>query len=733
LPQVLPLLSAIFVLGLGFFILLKNIRSSQNIVFFFLTIAVSTWLFGTYKMFVSMTDIEIVYWDKFIYFGVTMVPALFYNFAILFTSQQKKKKSVYLAYILGIFFMIMINTPYFVNGVFHYEWGVHTKAQILHHFFLLYYATYISLLFYNLYKFFNSTKSSLARAQTRYVIFAFLTLVMIGSFGFFPAYGISIYPFAYLSGLFFTSILAYAIIRHRFMDIRLIIKRSTVTLMSIAISMGLSYFVYNFLSWNFPRINYWEFVGLLVGLIVIQPLRKFIYHVANEYFFTDMYDYQTVLRDLSHHLTSIIDLDDIVDSIINTVNNSFRLESSGLIMCNSKSEPASCKVIMAYGVSNTQLDDIVNNNCLLRYLYLSRVPLLADEIQIITKSILDKVTIDSLNKARLAMNKANIAILAPLIKEDALIGIIALGSKLSRESYSSEDLELIDTLANQASVALDNAQLYEQVKQFNTKLKKRVKEATTDLEKSNKKLTYANDNLQQLDRAKSEFLSIASHQLRTPLSGIKGYLSMLIDGDFGKLPKEAQTIVKDLFQNADRMTRLINTFLNISRIEADRLVIAKKQVDIINVVKDAANSFAPIARKKGLKYSCVLPKKKVIVSVDVDKIKDVIGNFIDNAIKYTQSGYVKVFAEISPKQVRIFVQDSGMGIQKIDIDKLFKKFARGTDITKIDTNGSGLGLFVAKKIIEAHDGVTLISSRGKNKGSKFGFSLPLPVKSKIKK
>ncbi|MFW0862144.1 MAG: ATP-binding protein [Candidatus Komeilibacteria bacterium] len=731
--QSLPLLSAIFVIGLGFFILFKNIKSRLNIIFFFLAVTVSIWLLGTYKLFISITEPEIILWDKFIYIGICMMPALFYHFSVLFTKNNKSGQSILLPYIIGLFFIIMLKTQYFVADVFYYDWGAHTKAQLFHHLFVIYYGLFIILLFNDLYKYYNKTKSGLARAQSRYILFAFAILSIFGITGFLPAYSISFYPIAYLGGLIFMVVLAYAIIRHRFMDHRLMIQRSLVNIFAFLVAIGLSRFVFNIFSWNFPRIDNWEILGLLVGLLTIQPLRNLFSSIANRYFFTDMYDYQAVLRDLSHHLTSIINLEDIVDSIINTVNDSFRLESSGLIICEDINNTPSCDVMMAYGVKVNEIEDIVKNNYLLKYLALSRAPLLADEIPIITKSILDTSTVNSLKKAQEAMNKSNIAMLTPLVKEDSLIGIIALGSKLSKESYSSEDLELIDILANQASVAIDNAQLYEQVKQFNTKLKKKVREATTDLQNTNKKLTYANDNLQQLDRAKSEFLSIASHQLRTPLSGIKGYLSMLMEGDFGRLPKDAQAVIKDLFSNADRMSRLINTFLNISRIEANRLVIAKKQVDIIDLVKSTARDFDMTAKKKNLKYTYNLPKKKIMVSADGDKIRDVVGNFIDNSIKYTQKGFVKVSIETSPKQVKIFVEDSGMGISKKDIDKLFEKFARGTDITKVDTNGSGLGLYIAKKIIEAHDGVTFVSSPGKNKGSKFGFSLPLPDKKKSKK
>lgn len=730
LPQLLPLLSAIFVLGLGLFILSRKLRSSLHVVFFFLAVSVSVWLLGTYKMFTSITDEQVIWWDRSIYIGVIFIPALFYHFSVLFTKQKSRyqKQSVVLAYVISLFFLIMSRTPYFVDGVFYYEWGVHTKAGPLHHVFLLYFTFFIAFLFYNVYRFYRQTNSGLARAQARYVLLAFACLVFIGTWGFAPAYGLSIYPFAYISGLFFTSILAYSIVKHRFMDIRLIIKKSTVFFSSLLVTMGISYFIYSILSWNFPKVDYWQVLALFLGLIILQPIRNFFTNIANRYFFADIYDYQEVLRDLSHHLTAIIDLAEVVDSIINTINESFKLEKSGLILCKHTKSGIDCEVMKATGFAAKQLERLAGNSFLIRYLSLSRTALLADEIPIVINSILDKTSVKNLQTIGKVMEEIGAKVCSPMLKEGKLIGLIILGRKLSKEGFSNEDLELIDTLSNQASVAIDNAQLYQQVKDFNIKLKQEVKEATTDLKRINRKLQYANANLQQLDKAKSEFLSIASHQLRTPLSGIKGYLSMLIEGDFGKIPRQVNNVIKELYQNTDRMTRLINTFLNISRIEANRLQINKTEFNMVDLVKDVFSDFKLEASKRHIKYSSILPKAKLMVSADSDKIKDVLINFIDNAMKYTPEGFVKVVVKSSAKQVRVEVQDSGIGVRKSDLDRLFGKFARGTGIAKINTGGSGLGLYIAKKIIEAHGGKVYIQSTGKDKGSVFGFSLPLANK-----
>jgi len=723
--QVLPLLSAIFVIGLGFFILLKNLKSSINIVFFFLSVVVTIWLVGTYRMFVSVVDDQIMFWDRFIYIGVVYVPSLMYHFSILFTKQKKQGQSVFLSYVVGTFFLIMSSTPYFVEGVFRYEWGVHSKAQLFHHIFMLYFAVFIGLLFYNVVKFYRFTDSGVARSQARYVLLAFGVLVSIGTLGFLPAYGISIFPFSYLSGLFFTIILAYSILKYRFMDIRFIFKKSTVFLASLLLALGSSYFIFNFLTWNFPRVDNLDILALLVGLLVMQPARLLFGYIANKYFFADIYDYNEVLRDLSHRLTSTIDLDEIATAIVNTVLDSFRLEKTGLVLHKQINSSVRFQSVKVHGFSKQELNTFSNNQFLKKYLEINQGALSVDEIPLRVRRIHDQEFVNNLLALMKLMRELHITLCIPMFKENHLLGLLILGRKISKESYSNKDFELVETLANQASVALDNALLYQKVKDFNLELQNKVDAATKDLMRTNKKLQYTNANLQQLDKAKSEFLSITSHQLRTPLSGIKGYLSMLIDGDFGKMTPRVGKVIKELYQNSERMSRLINTFLNISRIEANRLMLNKTEVDFTELLRTTFNDFKPEAKKKNLKYLLHLPKKNICFYMDSDKIKDVVINLIDNAIKYTLQGEVVISAEMDAKKLTIKVEDTGVGMKPSEIDNLFQKFSRGIGIAQINTGGSGLGLYIVRKITEAHCGKAFAKSRGKDKGSVFGVELPI--------
>lgn len=239
------------------------------------------------------------------------------------------------------------------------------------------------------------------------------------------------------------------------------------------------------------------------------------------------------------------------------------------------------------------------------------------------------------------------------------------------------------------------------------------------------KLEVANKKLKQLDNAKTEFLSIASHQLRTPLSGIKGYLSMMIEGDFGKFSKEQQDVLIRVYKEVERLIRLVQVFLNVSRIESGRLKIDKIQGDLRDLVDTVIKEMLPAATEKGLELEYNRPNKPLLISADFDKLKDVVVNLVDNAIKYTKLGDIQVKTYKKVNKVYIEVKDTGVGIDQAEVNNLFSKFTRAKGIAQVDASGSGLGLFIAKKIIEGHNGRIWAESQGLGKGSIFKIELPL--------
>jgi len=245
------------------------------------------------------------------------------------------------------------------------------------------------------------------------------------------------------------------------------------------------------------------------------------------------------------------------------------------------------------------------------------------------------------------------------------------------------------------------------------------------VEKLVAELEAANTKLKKLDEAKTEFLSITSHQLRTPLSSIKGYLSMILDGDFGKFKKEQGEALDRVYSEVERLIRLVQVFLNVSRIESGRLKIAQVEFNMSELIDNVVDQLRYIAEDKGLEIEYKKISKNLLYVGDPDKLKDVIVNLVDNAIKYTQKGKVWVEAGANKKNLVVEVHDTGVGIEKDYAANLFEKFSRAKGIAQIDAGGTGLGLFIVKKIVEVHHGTIRAESDGPGKGTTFILTLPL--------
>ncbi len=295
----------------------------------------------------------------------------------------------------------------------------------------------------------------------------------------------------------------------------------------------------------------------------------------------------------------------------------------------------------------------------------------------------------------------------PIYSENKIIGVIHYLLAIKEGSISRLDYEMMNNLADQVGIVYRNVKLYQQ------------------LENTNKKLQEANIHLKRLDQAKSEFLSIASHQLRTPTSAIKGYLSMLLEGDYGPVKPEQRKVVAVVYESAARLARLINIFLNVSRIEAGRFKLNKAPTDMNEIIKGVVTELQQQAKTKDLELKVNLPTKAPILNVDSDKIREVVLNLVDNSIKYTAKGFVEINSRVKGDRYEFWTRDSGMGIRTDEVNTLFKKFVRGTGVAQVNTGGSGLGLYIAQRVIKEHGGHIWAESDGLDKGSIFKFTLAM--------
>jgi len=230
--------------------------------------------------------------------------------------------------------------------------------------------------------------------------------------------------------------------------------------------------------------------------------------------------------------------------------------------------------------------------------------------------------------------------------------------------------------------------------------------------------------LKEVDQMKDEFISIASHELRTPITAIRGYLEMVMGGDFGTIPDSATKALGTVKSSTERLNGLVEDLLNVSRIEQNRLDLELTNIDPKAVIDEVITELRPMANEKKLGYAYDGPLKLPMIKVNRDRFKQVMINLAGNGLKYTKSGSVKLTAEIREKSVRLIVADTGVGMSPAGMQRLFTKFYRvQTDQTR-DIPGTGLGLWITKQIVEKMKGSIEVESI-EGTGSQFIVTFPI--------
>lgn len=315
------------------------------------------------------------------------------------------------------------------------------------------------------------------------------------------------------------------------------------------------------------------------------------------------------------------------------------------------------------------------------------------------------------------LNQKNIALVLRLKTHERVVGYVLIGGKKSGDTYTNQDHKLLLIVANELALAVQNALRFDEIQQFNITLQEKVDGAT-------KKLRRTNEKLRELDETKDDFISMASHQLRTPLTSVKGYLSMVLEGDAGKISKEQRKMLEQAFVSSQRMVYLISDLLNVSRLKTGKFVIEKSPVNLATLVEQELEQLKETAKTKDMTLIFEKPDSFPEAMLDETKTRQVIMNFVDNAIYYTPAGgKIEIKLADGAKSVELTVKDDGIGVPKHEQHHLFTKFYRAHNARHMRPDGTGLGLFMAKKVIVAQGGVLIFHSQ-EGKGSTFGFSIP---------
>jgi signal transduction histidine kinase len=266
------------------------------------------------------------------------------------------------------------------------------------------------------------------------------------------------------------------------------------------------------------------------------------------------------------------------------------------------------------------------------------------------------------------------------------------------------------------------------IRQLNRELEDRVARRTeelalayAELQERNAALRAANEDLKELDKLKSDFVSMVSHELRAPLTNINGSIELMLDDDEMDLQSQ-RAMLRICGEQSARLTRLVQGILDTSRIEARKLELHPEAIDVRSVMQKITANLHP----RNDVFAFQLPEKNPPpVWADPDRLEEILSNLVDNAVKYSpEGGTIDLTTEVSGDRLIVSVADSGIGIPVKELDKIFEKFHRVDRGDARTTYGHGLGLYIAKRLIEAHDGDIWVDSRP-GSGATFSFTLPL--------
>lgn len=297
----------------------------------------------------------------------------------------------------------------------------------------------------------------------------------------------------------------------------------------------------------------------------------------------------------------------------------------------------------------------------------------------------------------------------PVMAKDKILGAMIFSLNKEKSKIASDEWAILESFVGAVGIALDNALLFK------------------SLNETSLQLSHANQRLKVLDQLKDDFVSVASHELRTPMTAIKSFLWMALNKQQDNMTADLKRYLDHAYVSTERLISLVNDMLNISRIEGGRIALRLKEVDLVSLASDICEELAPKASEKKISLTsnkANMPK----VLCDEDKIHEVLVNFIGNSLKFTPEGG-KIWIDFKKDNDMVIaeINDNGRGISKEDMSKLFTKFGRldNSYVKVSESAGTGLGLYIAKSLIELHKGQVFAQSEGLDKGSKFSFSLPI--------
>lgn len=517
--------------------------------------------------------------------------------------------------------------------------------------------------------------------------------------------------FSAVAVIIFVATILYASLKHKFIDLKFAAVRTIAYVFSLLVMaatyFGLAYILslllFEDVATGGVSMSAGNIIIALVLAFIFQPIRQFFDRFTNRLFYRDRYDKDEFIARLGAVLTSTTDLHQLLKNSATEIEQTMKASFVTFAVFREESR----NMVLGAGSTNIIRKDEID---LIRKLFKDQ-----NESVLLVDQQLDNEAKNSTTDVKALKLLQTHHVELALYLDD--VGLVLLGDQKGA-GYSQRDIRTLETISDELIIAIQNARSVQEVQDINTHLEQRIDRATAELRRSN-------DKLKKLDASKDEFLSMASHQLRTPLTSIKGYLSMVLEGDAGKLNDQQRHLLSEAYTSSERMVHLVGDFLNVSRVQTGKFVIDAKPTNLASVIADEVSAIERMAEAHGVSLIYHPPKKFPLLNVDEDKLRQVVMNFVDNAIYYSRDNsaiVIKIHA--THDEAIVEVHDHGIGVPKAAQDRLFTKFFRAENARRQRPDGTGVGLFLAKKVVTAHGGEIIFQST-EGRGSVFGFRLPI--------
>ncbi len=534
-------------------------------------------------------------------------------------------------------------------------------------------------------------------------------------------------------------LLVYATVTHDLPELRDIFRRSliyTVTgLLLIAVylaGIGATEILLQ-PAGNVNSVLVGAFIALLLA-IIFTPLLSLVRRVVNRLFLREHFSPTRTLREYSMSISNILEMNALADVAVGMILEAMAIDRGFLLLVDHLEQESGGKYRFR-PVQSTALEKtfgegtISENSPFAQYLLVEKQPLLQYDLDMLPPFQ------DTPEEEKEWLASLQAEVYVPIFSKREWIGMLALGTKLSGNRYSENDLETLSTIANQTAVALTNARLVENMYRVNRKLRSTLLE-----------LDMAKRHLERLDRTKSDFISIASHELRTPLTVVKGYIEMLMEEGTITEGELHNQVIRGIHDGTVRLNEIVESMFDLAQIDSRNLDLHLQNVDVAALVRLVCKLMERAAEERKQNLLVEVPELPTI-RADPNSLKKVFQHLITNAIKFTPDGgtvtvsgqvFHPVPQELPEGGVEIVVSDTGVGVDPNLREMIFTKFFHEGDPLKHSSGkikfkgrGAGLGLALARGIVEAHGGKIWVDSPGHDEeqfpGSQFHVVLPMRV------